>query len=94
LPPVVIRHSIRSGARFTLNPRDVEELLAERGPDVPYESVHPSFRLQPRLMGQRPRGAPNDVDFARPERSSALGRHGKEGSQDRWQTTTIGRHWW
>jgi hypothetical protein len=38
-PPEVIRHAIWLYLRFTLSYRDVEELLAERGFDVPYETV-------------------------------------------------------
>ena len=37
-PPVVIGHAVRLCLRFTLSYRDVEELLAERGLDVPYPS--------------------------------------------------------
>jgi hypothetical protein len=39
LPPAVIRHAIWFYLRFTLSYRDVEELLAERGTDVSYETV-------------------------------------------------------
>ena len=38
-PPVVIRHAVWLYLRFTLSYRDVEELLAERGLDVTYETV-------------------------------------------------------
>jgi putative transposase len=38
-PPVVIQHSVWLYLRFTLSYRDVEELLAERGLDLSYESV-------------------------------------------------------
>jgi putative transposase len=38
-PPEIIRHSIWLYARFTLSFRDVEEMLAERGLDVSYETV-------------------------------------------------------
>src|SRR5580704_6012804 len=38
-PPEVIRHAIWLYLRFTLSYRDVEELLAERGLDVSYETV-------------------------------------------------------
>ena len=38
-PPEVIRHSIWLYARFTLSFRDVEEMLAERGMDVSYETI-------------------------------------------------------
>jgi putative transposase len=38
-PPEIIRHSIWLYARFTLSFRDVEEMLAERGLDVSYETI-------------------------------------------------------
>jgi transposase-like protein len=42
-PPTIIRRSIWLYARFTLSLRDVEELLAERGLDVSYETVRRWF---------------------------------------------------
>ena len=38
-PPEIIQHAIWLYLRFTLSYRDVEELLAERGVDVSYETV-------------------------------------------------------
>ena len=38
-PPDVIRHAVWLYFRFTLSLRDVEDLLAERGVDVTYETV-------------------------------------------------------
>ena len=38
-PPAIIRHAIWLYLRFTLSYRDVEDLLAERGLDVSYETV-------------------------------------------------------
>src|SRR5438094_6231092 len=38
-PPVVIQHAVWLYLRFTLSYRDVEDLLAERGVDVSYETV-------------------------------------------------------
>src|ERR687884_537640 len=38
-PSVVIRKAVWLYLRFTLSYRDVEELLAERGLDVSYESI-------------------------------------------------------
>src|SRR6266478_2026549 len=38
-PPVVIQQAVWLYLRFTLSYRDVEELLAERGLDISYESV-------------------------------------------------------
>jgi transposase-like protein len=39
LPAKIIQHAIWLYLRFTLSYRDVEELLAERGLDVSYETV-------------------------------------------------------
>src|ERR1700746_814104 len=38
-PPEIIQHAIWLYLRFTLSYRDVEELVAERGLDVSYETV-------------------------------------------------------
>src|ERR1700737_1181062 len=38
-PPPIIQHAVWLYLRFTLSYRDVEELLAERGIDVSYETV-------------------------------------------------------
>ena len=38
-PPAIIQHAIWLYVRFTLSYRDVEELLAERGLDISYETV-------------------------------------------------------
>src|SRR5438477_6916843 len=38
-PPIVIQHAVWLYLRFTLSYRDVEELLAERGLDISYETV-------------------------------------------------------
>jgi putative transposase len=38
-PPPIIRHAVWLYLRFTLSYRDVEDLLAERGLDVSYETV-------------------------------------------------------
>jgi putative transposase len=39
MPPPIIQHAIWLYLRFTLSYRDVEDLLAERGLDVSYETV-------------------------------------------------------
>src|SRR5829696_9046837 len=59
-PPVVIRQAVWLYLRFTLSYRDVEELLAERGLEVSYETIRrwvrkfgPQFAR--RLRAQRPR---------------------------------------
>src|ERR1700748_3285818 len=38
-PPVVIQHAVWLYSRFTLSYRDVEELPADRGLDISYETV-------------------------------------------------------
>jgi putative transposase len=38
-PPVIIQHAVWLYLRFTLSYRDVEELLAERGLDISYETI-------------------------------------------------------
>jgi transposase-like protein len=38
-PPEIIQHAIWLYLRFTLSYRDVEDLLAERGLEVSYETV-------------------------------------------------------
>src|SRR4030088_3427260 len=59
-PPPIIQHAIWLYLRFTLSYRDVEELLAERGLDVSYETLRrwvlkfgPGFAR--RLRRSRPR---------------------------------------
>jgi len=59
-PPNVIQHSVRLYLRFTLSYRDVEELLAERGLDVSYETIRRwvlkfGQAFAKRLRRQRPR---------------------------------------
>lgn len=38
-PPAVIQHAVWLYCRFTLSFRDIEELLAERGIEVSYETI-------------------------------------------------------
>ncbi len=47
-PPDVIRHAVWLYFRFTLSLRDVEELLAQRGIEVRYETI----RCWTRKFGQ------------------------------------------
>src|SRR5439155_14960878 len=59
-PPPVIQHSIWLYLRFTLSYRDVEDILAERGLDISYETVRSwVLKFGPviarRLRGRRPR---------------------------------------
>jgi hypothetical protein len=44
-PPEIIQQAIWLYVRFTLSFRDVEDLLAERGIMVSYETVRPTKRL-------------------------------------------------
>ena len=62
-PPDVIRHAVSLYLRFTLSLRDVEEMLAERGLDLTYETVRrwvtkfgPLFARELRKRRQRPTG--------------------------------------
>ena len=59
-PPPIIQHAIWLYLRFTLSYRDVEELLAERGLDVSYETVRRwvlkfGATVAQRLRKRRPR---------------------------------------
>ncbi len=59
-PPEIIRHSIWLYARFTLGFRDVEEMAADRGLDVSYETIRrwfPKFGsvIATNLLRTRPR---------------------------------------
>ena len=60
-PPDIIRHAVWLYLRFTLSYRDVEELLAERGLDVSYETIRrwvlkfgPAFARNLRRLRPRP----------------------------------------
>jgi putative transposase len=62
-PPEIIRQAIWLYLRFTLSYRDVEELLAERGLEVSYETVRrwvlkfgPAFARNLRRLRPRPAG--------------------------------------
>jgi hypothetical protein len=52
-PPEIIQLTVRMYAHFTLSLRDVEELLAERGLDVSYETVRRWFLKFGRVYAQR-----------------------------------------
>ncbi|MCZ8057424.1 MAG: IS6 family transposase, partial [Microcystis sp. LE19-12.2C] len=59
-PPDVIRHAVWLYLRFTLSYRDVEELLAERGLSVSYETIRRwvlkfGLRCACNLRASRPR---------------------------------------
>jgi putative transposase len=62
-PPVIIQHAVWLYLRFTLSCRDVEDLLAERGLDMSYETVQRwVLKFGPavarRLRQRRPRPGP------------------------------------
>jgi transposase-like protein len=61
-PPVVIQHAVWLYLRFTLSYRDVEDLLAERGLDISYETIRRwvlkfSTMFARRLRERRPRAS-------------------------------------
>ena len=62
-PPAIIQHTVWLYLRFTLSYRDVEDLLAERGLDISYETVRrwvtkfgPAFARELRARRPRPTG--------------------------------------
>jgi len=62
--PHIIQHAVWLYARFKLNYRDVEDLLAERGLDISYETVRRWFLkfgapIAQNLRSSRP--TPNDI---------------------------------
>jgi transposase-like protein len=62
-PPEIIRHAVWRYARFTLSYRDVEDLLAERGLDISYETVRRWFLKFGGPIAsnlRQPRPAPSD----------------------------------
>jgi K+ potassium transporter integral membrane domain len=68
-PPEIIQHAIWLYLRFTLSYRDVEELLAERGLDISYETVRRWVLKFGPAIARRLRQR-------RPRRSVAFGRDG------------------
>ena len=62
-PPEIIQHAIWLYLRFTLSYRDVEELLAEHGLDLSYETVRRWVRKVGLLIARRlRRGRPRSSD--------------------------------
>jgi len=62
-PADIIRHSVWLYARFTLSYRDVEEMLAERGLDISYETVRRWFlKFGSIIAGNLRRGRPRPSD--------------------------------
>ena len=78
-PPEIIRHAIWLYARFTLSFRDVEEMLAERGLDVSYETIRRWFLKFGTVIAGQP--APNPT---KAQRSLASRRNG-----DRYPAETL-----
>ncbi|MBL4807539.1 MAG: IS6 family transposase [Rhodobacteraceae bacterium] len=63
-PPQIIQHAVWLYARFTLSYRDIEDLLAERGVDISYETVRCWFLKFGELIARNLRSSrptPNDV---------------------------------
>ena len=70
-PPEIIQHAIWLYLRFTLSYRDVEELLAERGLDISYETVRRwVLKFGPAIGATATPASPSA------ERSLAFGRDG------------------
>src|SRR2546423_12076851 len=86
-PPVVIQHAVWVYLRFTLSYRDVEDLLAERGLEVSYETV----RRWVLKFGpiDRPTAAPAAPSAKRP---IALGRDGAADRQQAEASLSRRRH--
>ena len=62
-PPVVIQHAVWVYLRFTLSYRDVEDLLAERGLDISYETVRSwVLKFEPVIARRLRRGRPRPSD--------------------------------
>src|SRR5450631_2479379 len=68
-PPEVIDHAIWLYLRFTLSFRDVEDLLAERGITVSYETIRRWVNhfglMDSRGLAQTPTQAPQDLAYGR-----------------------------
>ena len=79
-PPDVIRHAVWLYFRFTLSLRDVEELLAQRGIEVSYETV----RCWTRKFGQV---FASNLRRARRRRPAA-------GTSTRWSVKVGGKRMW
>lgn len=63
-PPEIIRHAVWLYARFTLSYRDIEDLLAERGLDISYETVRRWFlKFGGPVAGNLRRRRPRPSDF-------------------------------
>ena len=66
-PPEIICHSIWLYARLTLSFRDIEEMLAERGLDVSYETVRRWFlKFGSTIVANIRRTSPRPLPASRP----------------------------
>jgi transposase-like protein len=51
-PPVVVQHAVWLYLRFALSYRDVEDLLAEGGPDISHETIRSwVLKFEPTIAG-------------------------------------------
>src|SRR5215813_6544279 len=80
-PPVVIQHAVWLYLRFTLSYRDVEDLLAERGFDISYETVRSWVLKFGPVIARRLRQRRPPVLVMRPGEAQSL--LGEAGQQDR-----------
>src|SRR5580704_6585622 len=78
--PAIIRHAVWLYVRFTLSYRDVEDLLAERGLDVSYETVRrwvlkfgPLFARELRRRRPRPTSQWHLDEMAERSRAGSFG---------------------
>jgi putative transposase len=53
-PPEIIHHAVGLSLRFTLSCRDVEDLLAERGLEISYETIRCPQPAPATTQTQRP----------------------------------------
>jgi transposase-like protein len=85
-PPIVIQHAVWLYLRFTLSYRDVEELLAERGLDVSYETVRSwVLKFGPIIARRLRRSRP------RPSKSLASRRNGRRDRRQAYVSVARGR---
>jgi hypothetical protein len=105
-PSVIIQQAIWLYARFTLSFRDVEDLLAERGITVSYETVRPELVVRG-VGGVGCRGAPPSgrwrldpirhmltamlIQYTRSDFSVAVKSSGKPLHPWRWEIYRAGR---
>ena len=73
-PPLVIQHAIWLYVRFTLSYRDVEELLAQRGLEVSYETIRRWVLKFGPTIGPRSRTSQCDNENATCSASNRRGR--------------------